>query len=294
VVENPPAASSGNQGKGPLPASPGWLWGLWSGFVTTTAGVRNWILASSQSLVVIITFFALLITPGTKDVMLGMMAEYYCLYQYLNYGDQRLLVGLLHEKLGELDGEGYRRIHVFSYSFASVVAINALFPRGQPPYERFKEVDTLVTVGCPFDMIRTFWSRYFLEREAKPNVPKKWLNVYSMSDILSSNFRDDRDHDQQPKSEVVKAIFSPATHPESAGEDVCGSAPGHDAMPTPINLPMYSETDFRDFSFIETITLFGLKSHSSYWNRTDVRAESCFDAIIKELYRDDQALTGKV
>ena len=104
----------------------------------------------------------------------------------------------------------YERVHVMGYSFGSVVAIDSLYPFNQEPPVRFSAVHAFVTIACPFDLIRTYFKEYpgsptaanpanppvrpysyFENRCALPNAPKRWLNIYSLSDVMSSNFRDD-------------------------------------------------------------------------------------------------------
>lgn len=125
-----------------------------------------------------------------QEAVSGAAVEFLCLNYYLSMGDRRnVLIGHVSALLEDICEQGqYERIHVLAYSFGSVVALDALFPILREPTTRFNKIDTLVTIGCPLDTIRLFWPQYFRERRKLRDVPKRWLNIYSRVDVLSSNF----------------------------------------------------------------------------------------------------------
>jgi hypothetical protein len=47
----------------------------------------------------------------------------------------------------------------------------------------------LVTIGCPEKTVRTFWPEHFKNRDTSNPIPKFWFNVYSDTDVLSSDFK---------------------------------------------------------------------------------------------------------
>ena len=72
-------------------------------------------------------------------------------------------------------------------------------------------VKNLVTIGCPFDMVRTYWPNYFINRQRQSNAPVQWINIYAPLDVFGSNFRDDDKTDDAEQGIVVgadKALYS--------------------------------------------------------------------------------------
>ncbi len=82
-------------------------------------------------------------------------------------------------------------IHVVSYSFGSLIALDTIFPHGGQPARSMTMVDTLVTIGSPFDLIRMVRPNYPEERTLRSDVSPHWLNVYQPIDVLGSDFRDE-------------------------------------------------------------------------------------------------------
>ncbi|MEI8167547.1 MAG: hypothetical protein WCG26_14290, partial [Chloroflexales bacterium] len=123
---------------------------------------------------------------------------------YLSYGDRHnVLVGQLRDLLDYVvrkseKSEKYDQIHIVAYSFGTIIALDALMPPQMGVYQtqgdgtraRFHKVDSITTIGSPFDFIRNFWPDYFLSRTKKP-IQTRWINIYAPDDIFGSNFRDD-------------------------------------------------------------------------------------------------------
>jgi hypothetical protein len=199
---------------------------------------------------------------------------YTCVIGYLGFGDRRdQLVGQLNEVLDRIQEQQdvrYRRIDVVAYSFGTIVAIDAFFPRGGSPSIRLRDVDTLVMVGCPFDFVRTYWPRYFNARSAAADVPRNWLNFYTPIDILASNFRADGE----------------------IGEPEQGIPTDGDAAATrkPTNVNYGESRSTADVGPLEFVTFLGLRSHSFYWGRTDEREETVFVPIVSTLYAGEPIL----
>ncbi len=249
----------------------------------------------APALIALGTFLWALVTPSVKAKIEAMMTNTYCLYQYLNFGDMDRLAVMLHDRVAEVKDLGYRNVHVVSYSFGTVVAFNAFFPTARKPLHRLEDVGALISIGFPFDMVRTYWPRYFLNRQAAPDMPRLWLNVYSPLDILSSNIRNDGKI-AGPDPEILKDCFRPnpeqdpvqarsaaVTAAPVAADD--GAGPSGPIVPSPVNVAMHNAPDTTDFTFWESLTLMGLRMHTGYWNPADPRAMNCFDEVLAILYR---------
>jgi hypothetical protein len=228
-------------------------------------------------IIVLVTALGFVLPPKVKikEKISLAATNYLCLIHYLNWGERSHAIGgkleSLLEYLVEREKE-YKKVHIIGYSFGSIVALDNLFAPGAKPIERFNRIDTLVTIGCPFDIIRTYWPEYFTGRHAlKPNTPK-WINVYSPIDILSSNFANCGN--DQP---VVDAQH------QDIGIEVEGQ------IRKPENI-IFSQGSYQGLGVVDILTLAGFKAHSLYWGE-EVKGEiTCFHGIVKKMYQGTSIL----
>jgi hypothetical protein len=243
-----------------------------------------------QSLVLILTGLGLTLPRDWKDRVNTAAVNYLCALNYIRLGMRRQemirqLVALL-DRIREVEAEElaaqrgekvrYGRIFVMGYSFGSVLVLDALFPPESAPEARVSEISGLITVGCPFDLIRTFWREYFRSRGELPGVPPLWLNVFSPRDILGSNFRDNDDGDSNMPDRGV----------------VIGS---EDSVPRcPTRNLVYTSRSLRTESLVgyvvDYLTLGGLQAHGRYWGSEPEGEVNCFTQIVTEIYKDHDAL----
>jgi hypothetical protein len=166
----------------------------------------------------------------------------------------------------------YARIHLVGYSFGSIVAMNMMFPPGEPPSpgSGVSAVSTLVTIGCPFDTIRTFWSGYFTGRHASPGKLVKWINIWSPTDALGSNF-----NNSETRTDADTEVMKTAGH----------------SLPKPVN---YLTPGARQsIGALEQAFLAGMAEHGSYWGkRADGQEKTCMDEIVRVLYPCGVGLPG--
>ena len=178
----------------------------------------------------------------------------------------------------------YSRVHVVAYSFGSVVAIDSLFPFSQGPPDRFGVIDGFVSIACPFDLIRTFFQEYqepplscysyFDNRFALASTPKRWFNVFSFTDVMSSNFRND--------DEIGQAKFGIVLNPQNLAQSNAAQRTG--AL-KPENFHFVGPFNAGSSSFFDLFTLYGIRSHAGYWGQDTVVEDNCFEAIIPWLYQ---------
>lgn len=209
-----------------------------------------------------------------KEALASVAPILSCATGYLSAGEKRgVIIGELTRFLDHLDEQTnvrYRNVHILAYSFGSVIALDALFPQESELPRRLERVDTLVTIGCPADFIRTYWPKYFQGRRGKPNTPRRWLNVYNDSDVLGSNF--------------LNTPGPGTSQSETAGID-CGGAP---RRPNGADNIQFGPSVH---SFGEWLRFIGFRVHSKYWDRQSVNAVSCFEPIVARLYEGDGAIT---
>jgi pimeloyl-ACP methyl ester carboxylesterase len=209
-----------------------------------------------------------------KEALASVAPILSCATRYLSAGANRCqIIGELTRFVDHLDEQTnvrYRNVHILAYSFGSVIALDTLFPQESELPKRMERVDTLVTIGCPADFIRTYWPKYFQDRRGKPNTPRRWLNVYNDADVLGSNFLD---------------TFGPDTSKDKMA-GICSGG----------ELRRPNEADNIKFgpsvhSFSEWVRFIGFRVHSKYWDRQSVNAVSCFEPIVQRLYQGDAAIS---
>jgi hypothetical protein len=212
------------------------------------------------------------IFPNFQKQLSKAAINYVGAIDYVSVGErQNVIAGQLVDLLDHIATKGiYRHIQIVAYSFGSIIAIDNLFPFGQKPAERYNLVHTLVTIGSPFDLIRLFWPDYFRERQALPDIPKRWFNIYSLTDVLSSNFRDDA---HQDKAQQTVSVTNSGTAPL-----------------VPTNISYNRGMSSKSLSAFDLITLTGLRAHAMYWEREHEAETTCFSVMVAEMYAGDQML----
>lgn len=198
---------------------------------------------------------------SAKEVLRLVAVEYVCVISYLRTGRRR--AASVGQALALLDSvaaksPGYERLRVMGYSFGSLVAVDTLFDENATQ-AGLTRVDGLVTIGCPFDLVRAYWPGYFQARHARTSLTE-WINVYGPTDVLGSNFRDD-----------VKEETATAGIQLASGTDV-----------KPLANIVYGRTG-RNPNVFESLMLEGFKAHRAYWDAEHPDETSCFDLVAKQL-----------
>lgn len=233
-----------------------------AGHAAPATGVLPWL----QALVVLVAGLGALSRESLKELLSEAATGVVATLGYLQMADRKQsVVGQLTALLEQLlERESpYRRVHLVTYSFGSVIALDALFPQHQPA-AHLSRLDSLVTIGCPFDMIRIFWPEYFARRQSRDGVPEHWYNIYSRFDLLSSNFRDD---DQEAAADRALPVTG-RTDAESVG-------PENFAYDIGIQMGRYQ--------ILGMLTVRGLQVHRLYWEGSGVTEMSCFDLVVPAL-----------
>jgi hypothetical protein len=237
-----------------------------------------------KSLIVILSALGLFSTVGIRSILNTAATGVATASGYLATGERgaamrgafgRLLQHILESKV---DGRPYDRIHVVAFSFGSIVALDAIFPVVKPA-DHLREIHSLVTIGCPFDFVRTYWPEYFDGRQAIPQSPATWLNVYAGADVLGSNFADAApsakgDGGQSTAGTKPRGIVLADGREERIPESLRYGPPG----------------DLSDASVLEQLKLIGFRTHGrAYWE--EAGSDSCFHDIVPRLYASHFALT---
>ena len=141
-------------------------------------------------------------------------------------------------------------VHLLGYSFGSLILFEAMHPRTDSGLSAIpvETVSSLVTIGCPLDVVRLYEPSYVEERRPR-RKGLAWKNVFNEADIFASNLKDKSDGDAQ------------GTPMKVGGMEV-------------------SATSFRHTN--EKISLFQIfvsgRTHTSYWK--GATEASCFDRLV--------------
>lgn len=217
------------------------------------------ILVNMYKFSVPLTTFILLLVPESKTIVTSIATEFACADRYLNDGIQsQVLLGnldLLVEYITE--NEPDCKIHYHCYSFGSLIAMDFLFPLGSVPSRNTQlHSEVLITIGNPYEFINSYYSKYFSNRCMEMEQRIKWINVYSISDALSSNFRNDG-----TRGEAMYGLKNSSLKPENINYEITADKPQ--------NL----------YNFI---TLDGIRMHKLYWD-VDTSGQSCVRLIFHSL-----------
>lgn len=208
-----------------------------------------------SELFVSIIAIVLLLVPKANTIIISLASEFVCAHNYLQYGQQKQdILGNLNRLMEYIaENEKDAEVHFHAYSYGSLVAIDYLFPYGDTPSgNMLNRSKALITIGTPFDFISSYYRGYYLERNNIMDSKIKWLNVFSVSDALGSNFRKDN---------------------KAAEAEYGVSQDG--LKPTNIN---YEVVRLNEYSLVDFIFLTSLKVHGMYWSE-DINGNSCLNLL---------------
>ncbi|MDJ0806283.1 MAG: hypothetical protein QNJ78_05560 [Gammaproteobacteria bacterium] len=227
-----------------------------------------------QGLIVIIAALGAFRKESLKAVISEAATEFVTAVGYIQAAERKQSVNGQLNALLEYVLEkqpAYRKVHVLGYSFGSLIALDSLFPRYRPALH-LNRVDSLVTIGCPFDMVRIFWPDYFTRRQAPSQGGLEWMNIYSRYDVLGSNFRDD-DQEQDAESLFEVVVEDRATEaPVSARIKL-----------SPRNFAYDLGMQMGKYPLATVLTFKGFRAHQLYWEGGGVSELSCFDLVMPRL-----------
>jgi len=207
-------------------------------------------------------------------------------YQKNKYNSRSDVTGQVSSLLEHIRKNGeHRKVHIFAYSFGSIIAIDALFPSGGGPNQEVRNIDALVTMGCPFDFTRITGSNYFEQRYAVAEVPRKWLNVYIPADLWATDFEDPQN---QGKAPLIKRGEFQSEKRGIMLKTELKNIPEKRAPDE--NIRIGADVKFRDY-FFGWFTLISLRLHASYWGDEKWHGQNSFDLLIPRILEGDWAFT---
>ncbi|MFM2213213.1 MAG: hypothetical protein RL427_476 [Bacteroidota bacterium] len=220
---------------------------------------RKDVIHISQIFVPVISLIMLII-PKANVFITGLATEFVSAHLYLQYAQQKgIILGnldLLYEYIANHETEP--EVYIHAYSFGSLIALDYLYPyKSKLTGNTLKRTKGLITIGAPFDFINTYYPNYYNSRGNDIELKEfKWLNTYSITDALASNFRND----------------------SKAGAAEYGIIPGG-ILPYNIDYEIIVTTNF---GFISYMFLNNLKVHGMYWSES-TNGKSCLDPIYMKM-----------
>lgn len=277
----PPQSASPEPSPGPVTASsPGSAQPSTPPSDSTTGGEPAAPLSFFQAIALLITSIGV-IAPAKLKIRISRAGGFTaCLLNYLSSSDQKAaVIGQFTALLDFVASRPlaadapfgtakYEHVTVVAYSFGSVIALDSLYPRSNPPSARYDAVTMLVTIGCPLNLITSIYPKYFTQRYA-PGTTRDWVNVYSPDDLLGTN--------------LSESAFPSPIQLRDGRRPI---RPRSDAF----NLE-WSSRFSEHLSAIAPFLLIGFQRHSQYWERSHEDDAGCLRLVAEHLKRDVAAST---
>lgn len=206
-----------------------------------------------------ITSLAIIFIPESSTILTKVAAEFSTIDNYIQYGEQSQIIQGNLDALIEyiVENEENPTIHLHTYSFGSIIALDALFPIGTEPNENIlNNIKLLITVGAPYEFIDNYYPNFYTDRTDKMSQKIEWINVYSTMDAFSSNFRRDNE-----AKEAQYGIM------------------GKNEVPINLNYEIARREKYNLFSFL---TLKHITMHQSYWDDSK-HGQSCTRLIFNKM-----------
>jgi len=206
-----------------------------------------------------ITTLLILFIPESNTLLIKVAAEFTTIDNYIQYGEQAQIIQGNLDALIEyiVENEENPTIHLHTYSFGSIIALDSLFPIGTEPCDNIlNNIKLLITVGAPYEFINNYYPNFYIERTDKMSQKIEWINVYSTMDAFASNFRNDN----------------------KVGEAKYGIM-GKKEVPINLNYEIARREKYNLFSFL---TLKHITMHQSYWDDSK-SGQSCTRLIFNKM-----------
>jgi hypothetical protein len=201
----------------------------------------------------------ILLVPQSNTILNKVAAEFTTIDNYIQSRKQAQVIQENLNTLIEyiLENDDDIEIHLHTYSFGSIIALDALFPIGNAPCANIQNnVKQLITIGAPYEFIKNFYPNFYNNRIGTMTKNLQWINVYSTLDAFASNFRAD--------NKSGKAHYGIMDNKEG-----------------PLNLN-YETNRYEKFNVFSFITLKHIKRHKSYWLDSN-SGQSCTRLILNKI-----------
>lgn len=155
---------------------------------------------------------------------------------------------------------GYESVDLLSLSLGAVLATDAIFPRHKRSliWSPQLVIENWITLGYSCSMIQRTYPMYFMNRQPPVvHIRRHWINVAVEDDFLGSTFTEN--------------------------DNKCGICVKQkkDILAPSVNLQFKPKSRWKKGNLWDYfIPLRRVVNHRIYWDDEDVRAPTCFDAVI--------------
>ncbi|MBK6966093.1 MAG: hypothetical protein IPH20_19770 [Bacteroidales bacterium] len=203
------------------------------------------------------------IVPGAGIYLASLASEFISANNYVAMGTQMQRIqgelDALVEHIAEKEGQK-TRIHLHAYSFGCIIALDQVFPLSNSPTKRMGQMlEAIVTTGCPYDFIYTYYPEFYKNRNAALKDKFTWYNIYSSADALGTNFMKDNRSD-----DPMYGIGDTGQLPKNLRYEVTNSNP---------------------FRLSDFFMLQAFKVHQVYWDHSAL-GQSCLRHLVTEMEKD--------
>lgn len=162
----------------------------------------------------------------TRAGVLANGARLRAIMAYFEHPEERLYLTSVFDEAFDaiLEKDPEAEVHVFAFSFGSIVTLDALFPDVSGVERRVLDrVSSLVTMGCPADLVHLLYPKHFDDTRISRRDDLPWRNVFMPLDILGSNFVESKS-DGHPGGEAGKDVRELTIGGAAPGEHVAVGA----------------------------------------------------------------------
>lgn len=203
------------------------------------------------------------IFPSAKDFISLLASEFVSANYYLTLGQQSQTIhgnlDMLIEHISEKEAPD-TKLHFHAYSFGSIITLDYIFPLSSlASYRIQNKLESVVTIGCPYDFINHYYPNFFKGRNHTMSQKFHWYNIFSTSDALGTNFRNN--------NSSTKAEYGI-----------------NDMAHVPTNIK-YEINNANPFSILNFLLLYSLKAHQLYWDET-YSGQSCVRSLVINMRKD--------
>ena len=246
----------------------------------------------AQQITTFSTFAFVAIFPrNMKAQIMSAGTVYTVVFQYLMFGfKRRELCNQLTVLLEQVRGlDQYENVHIVSYSFGSIIAIDTLYPIGDEVPSQYAEmVKRFVTLGCPADLIRTYLPRYYYkENRQEREWNFFWTNIFIPADVFASNFMNVNKTSKGHPTKFTMFSVTGEKKVVKVNQQASPPPPRMTGIPDK-NIPFILSTPDGCLAFV-TYLFTGLAYHGYYWDDTPDGADVS-KQIVKAIFDDHWVL----
>ncbi len=178
------------------------VWALVQAIVTAVSGAGTTI-AWPQWIVLTGAVLGVL-WPNARERLSSAAESYLRMMRYVwTAGERNHLTGRIQGLVDKINRRPeIGNVHLVGYSFGALAVLDTVYPTSSAGIGRMQQVRTIVTVGCPFDLVRMLRPSYAADRGTATDGIPRWVNIYAPIDVLASNFSDGDRVTDQPQTGI--------------------------------------------------------------------------------------------